>query len=199
MFCLRANFSADGIRRRLREVLPKGLFPTGAGDISSALWGRTLVFRNSRDVLLKSKKLFAAHKPPSDALFTGVPFALYGNESNHTKPHNITQNRTHCARFAEARKGEIRLRGRKDLCCLDKDWICLRFSGLSTGHLFPIFIKIKHFARNWLSWGCSIFRSINLAPELLQWCINIIKYALKYQGIGIPRSFFLSWRKILLI
>lgn len=33
MFCLRANFSADGIRRRLREVLPKGLFPTGAGDI----------------------------------------------------------------------------------------------------------------------------------------------------------------------
>jgi len=80
-----------------------------------------------------------------------------------------------------------------------KDWICLRFSGISTGHLFPIFIKIKHFARNRLSLGFSVFSSINLAPELLQWCINIIKYTLKYQGVCIPRSFFLSWRKILLI
>lgn len=136
---------------------------------------------------------------PSDALAKKAPFALYGNENGHAEPHQVTRNRARHARFTEAQKGEIRLRGRKKLCGLDKDWICLRFSGLSTGHLFPIFIKIKHFARNRLSWGCSIFRSINLAPELLQWCINIIKYALKYQGIGIPRSFFLSWRKILLI
>lgn len=108
---------------RLREVLPKGLFPTGAGDISSALRGRTLVFRNSRDVLLKSNKLVAAHKPPSDALLTGAPFALYGNENDHAEPHKVTRNRACRAWFAEARKGEIRLRGRKDLCCLG--WDCL--------------------------------------------------------------------------
>ena len=98
--------------------------------VRSRKWSYRKAARTGNQGLYAAFPIPAIWNLTSDALLTGAPFALYGNENDHAEPHKVTRNRTHCSRFAEAWTGVIRLRGRKKLCCFGKDWICLRFSGL---------------------------------------------------------------------
>ena len=78
---------------------------------------------------------------PSDALAKKAPFALYGNENGHAEPHQVTRNRARHARFTEAQKGVIRLRGRKKLCGLGRIESVWDFQGFLQGIYFPSSLK----------------------------------------------------------
>ena len=89
--------------------------------VRSRKWSYREAARPGNQGLYAGFPIPAIRNLPSDTLHTGAPFALYGNKNDHAGPRKVTRNRIRHARFAEARKGEIHLRGRKNLCYLGKD------------------------------------------------------------------------------